>query len=111
MRLHGSVYTPGILAAIVDLNLDHDDIQNIVTVTEAVEGTKAYWSAGMPDDIIGFGNDCMGNMVGFKRKPRSASRPDDLPVWFFDHDFVTVKKLAGSFDRLLDWYVRNIEAI
>jgi hypothetical protein len=106
MTRHGSVYTPGILDAVVDRQLDHPDVQNILTPDEAIEGTKAYWSAGMPSDVIGVASDCMGNMIGFRRQTGAV---DDAPVVFFDHDFVEVSDLADSFDAFLQWYLDNID--
>lgn len=101
----GAVYTPHLLDAIVDAGLDHPDVQNFLSVEEAVAGTKAYWAAGMPEDVVGVASDCMGNLLGFRRQ---TSKSDDAPVVFFDHDFVEVAAVADSFDAFLLWYVENI---
>ena len=106
MTRHGSVYTPTILDEISDNNIEHPDIQNILNPRDAIEGTKSYWSAGMPSDVIGVGSDCMGNMIGFRRQ---AVIVDDAPVVFFDHDFVEVTELAPSFDEFLSWYVDHLK--
>jgi hypothetical protein len=106
MTRHGSVYTPDTLREIVKRDIDHPDIQNILEPAEAIEGTKAYWSAGMPKDVIGVGSDCMGNMIGFRRQ---STRSDDATVFFFDHDFVEVHELARSFDDCLAWYVDHLK--
>ena len=73
----GSVYAPDILDAVTDRELDHPDIQNFSSAAEIVTDTKGYWDAGMPDNIIGFASDCMGNMFAFERGRRDT-RPDDL---------------------------------
>jgi SMI1 / KNR4 family (SUKH-1) len=106
MTRFGPIYTPKILGLITSRGLDHPDIQEFLSVEKAVAGTKGYWSAGMPTDVIGVASDCMGNMIGFRR---SDQRSDDLPVVFFDHDYVTVSELAPSFDECLSWYVRLAE--
>jgi hypothetical protein len=106
MLSHGGAYTPSVLSLVVDGEVDMPDLQNIESIPKAIAGTKAYWSAGTPNDLIGFGGDSMGNMFCFKRQPISSNRPDDLPVWFFDHDFVESHEVAPSFDQWLLSYIR-----
>jgi cell wall assembly regulator SMI1 len=106
MARHGPVYTPDTLQEIVEGNIDHPDIQNILNPAEAVDGTKAYWSAGMPSDVIGIGSDCMGNMIGFRRQEGPS---DDSPVVFFDHDFLEVYEVAPSLDEFLAWYLDHLK--
>ncbi len=101
---HGTVYTPDILDAVAEL--DHPDVQNFASAPDVITDTKAYWGAGMPDNIVAFASDCMGNMFAFERGFRET-RPDDLPVLFFDHDFVEVAPVAESFDALLMWFLDN----
>jgi hypothetical protein len=106
MTRYGPVHTPRTLDLVTDLGLDHPDIQDFFPVDAAVENSRGYWAAGMPDNVIGVASDCMGNMIGFRR---SGERFDDLPVVFFDHDFVTVTELAPSFDACLQWYVSRAD--
>jgi len=106
MTQYGPVYTPDILDAIVDHQLDYPDVQDLFTPDEAISGTKAYWSAGMPFDVIGVASDCMGNMIGFRRQTGTL---DDAAVIFFDHDLVKVSEIADSFDAFLQWYLDNID--
>jgi hypothetical protein len=105
MKRHGVVYTPDILKEIVEKNLDHPDVQDILEPREAIVNTRAYWSGGMPDNVIGIASDCMGNMIGFHRQAVSS---DDAPVVFFDHDFVEVYEVAPSFDEFLVWYLDHL---
>jgi len=106
MTQHGPVYTPDTLHVIADGNIVHPDIQYILDPAESIEGTKGYWSAGMPEDVIGVASDCMGNMIGFRRQ---SSVSDDAPVEFFDHDFGVVYEIAASFDEFLAWYLDNLK--
>src|SRR5579859_8071455 len=69
MTRHGVIYTPQILEQIVDANLDHPDVQDFFKPHEVIDDTRAYWSGGMPEDVIGIASDCMGNMIGFRRQP------------------------------------------
>ncbi len=108
MKSYGSVYTPSLLDEIEERNLDFPDFHELFSPLKAVEGTTGYWSAGMPVHLIGFGNDCMGNMFTFERVQRGKERLDDQAVLFFDHDFVDVRKLTESFDALLEWYLENL---
>jgi hypothetical protein len=103
---HGIVFTPGILQEIVDKNIDHADVQYFLGPKEVIENMKAYWSAGMPKNVIGVASDCMGNMIGFCRHDETL---DDAPVVFFDHDFVEVFEIAPSFDELLTWYLQRLK--
>jgi hypothetical protein len=102
MRRFGPLYTPSVLDDITNADLDQPDIQEFLSAKKAIEATKGYWSAGMPDNVIGVASDCMGNMIGFLR---SAKRADDAPVVFFDHDFVKVSEIAPSFDSFLKRYL------
>jgi hypothetical protein len=105
MTRHGSVYTPDVLHQIVARNFDHPDTQNILDPAEVIDNTKAYWSGGMPEDVIGVGSDCMGNMIGFRRQTTAS---DDAPVVFFDHDLVELYDVASSFDEFLTWYLEHL---
>jgi hypothetical protein len=59
----------------------------------------------MPDDLIGFGNDSMGNMFCFKKLNPNSERPDDLSIWFFEHDFNEVSRISESFNSWLESYI------
>ncbi len=105
MTEYGEAYAPSLLSLIVEEDSELHDLQNITTIKDTIEGTKMYWSGGMPDDLIGFGNDSMGNMFCFKKYVQKSERPNDLPVYFFDHDFVKVIKISDSFDSWLRDYI------
>jgi hypothetical protein len=102
---YGAAFAPSILGEIVKKDSDHPDVQNFFGPKEVIDDTKCYWSGGMPEDIIGFASDCMGNMFGFKRESKVL---DDAPVVFFDHDFVDAAEVAPSFDAFLNWYVEHL---
>jgi hypothetical protein len=101
----GVVHTPDILRALTEEQIDHPDIQDFLAPQQIIAGTKGYWSAGMPSDVIGIASDCMGNMIGFRRLLAPA---DDTAVVFFDHDFCIVRDLAPSFDDFLRWYLERL---
>lgn len=106
MTKYGPVYTPDTLSEITEGKIDHPDIQYILDPAEVIEGTKGYWVAGMPEDVVGVASDCMGNLIGFRRQSKVS---DDAPVVFFDHDFIEVDQIANSFDEFLAWYIDNLK--
>ena len=64
-------------------------------------GDLLYWSGGMSPELVGFAGDGMGNLFCFRRLGTAADRPDDAPVWLFDHEFPDRDvQIALSFD---DW--------
>jgi len=48
-----------------------------------------------------FASDCKGNMFCFKFTD-CASKQIDVPVWFFDRDLCSVKKVSNSFTQWLE---------
>ena len=98
MKSYGGAHTPDLLTLIVARQLNHPDLHKIEPLNEMIEATEVYWAGGMPQNIVSFGSDCMGNAFCFERitNPR-----DDAPVQFFDHEFVEVPEVAASFDALL----------
>lgn len=108
---YGDIYTPSILDMVTGGESEiapegaSFDIQNFMSASEIVEATKMYWSGGMDDSLVVFASDCMGNVFGF-RKQRLDPRPDDSPVFVFDHDFVKIKLASSAFDIWLDSFVQ-----
>ena len=101
MQAHGAVRTPSLLDLVVDSEAELWAISDFITPAEVVRDTRGYWSAGMSDDLVGFAGDGMGDLFCFRRLPVGTARPDDSPVWFFDHEFCDdIRQLADSFD---DW--------
>jgi hypothetical protein len=106
MQTYGSIHTPSLLELIVDGMHDMRDVMVISEVDEVIDGTKAYWSAGMSEQLVGFASDSMGNLFCFRRVPHGANRMDDVEVWFFDHDFCREKRIAASFDEWLASFLK-----
>ncbi|MSU58249.1 MAG: SMI1/KNR4 family protein [Pedosphaera sp.] len=101
MQEHGAVRTPSLLDLVVNTEAELWVISNFIAPADVVRDTRGYWSGGMSDDLIGFADDGMGDLFCFRRLPVGTARPDDSPVWFFDHEFCDhIRQLADSFD---DW--------
>ena len=110
IRTHGPVSTPAILGLAVDKEAPFFDIMQIWPVSECVSATQLYWSGGMSKELVGFATDSGGNLFCFRRQG-GGSRPDDAPVWLFDHDFCKDSKVTDSFDSWLLSYLklRNLD--
>lgn len=100
----GAVRSHTLLGLIVDAEADLWDVALFHSPFECVEATEAYHSAGMPERLMAFATDSAGNVFCFDKGDLLDIRPDDAPVWFFDHEFCKDKQLAGSFDSWLEAY-------
>ncbi|MBC6982097.1 SMI1/KNR4 family protein [Caulobacter sp. 17J80-11] len=89
--------TIALLSSIVDRELDIADVSNFFDPAEIVETTEGWRELGLPEHLIAFAGDCSGNLFAFDRRTASDA---ESPVWLFDHDFGTVRKVADSFT---DW--------
>lgn len=66
-----------------------------------IKDTEGWVRAGMPSDLIAFATSATGNMFCVRRVAGGPeSRPDDVPIWHFDHEYVEVEQVAPS---LVDW--------
>ncbi len=93
---YGLVHTPNVLTKICDLNSDISEVQDFLSLEDVSSLSKLYEMSGMPKGHILFASDCKGNMFCFKLTD-CVSKQIDLPVWFFNHDLCTVKKVSNSF--------------
>lgn len=98
---YGLVHTPNVLTKICDLGADISEVQDFLSLEDIFSLSKLYEMTGMPKGHILFASDCKGNMFCFKLTD-CASKQIDLPVWFFDHDFCTIKKASNSFIEWLE---------
>jgi len=94
---------------IVRQELPAHPLREFLKLYDVITDTQLYWSGGMPDDFIGIAGDFCGNLFGFRRVPLDTSRPDDLPVILFDHDYLCVDHVAASFDAWLNWFVDHVQ--
>lgn len=105
MQTHGSVRTPSILSLIVAGMHEMCDVMVFSEISDVIEGTRSYWSAGMSEQMVGFASDSMGNLFCFRRVDPDTVRADDAEIWFFDHDFCSDSKIADGFDEWLLSYI------
>lgn len=108
---HGPVFTPSILDLVTGGDTEQPpagasfDVQEFFNSTEIVKTHQLYTSGGMEAWLVPIASDSMGNVFGFKREEISP-RPNDSPVWIFDHDFCEIHLVAESFDGWLASFLR-----
>jgi hypothetical protein len=108
---HGPVFTPGILDLVPGGESERVpkgarfDVQEFFAPDQIVETHTLYSRGGMDEWLVPIAMDCMGNVFGFKREERIA-RPDDCPVWFFDHDYCNIHQEVAGFDLWLTSFLR-----
>lgn len=98
---YGLVHSPNVLTKICDLDSDISEVQDFLSLEDVCSLSKLYEMTGMPKGHILFASDCKGNMFCFKVTD-CVSKKIDLPVWFFDRNLCTVKKVSNSFIGWLD---------
>jgi hypothetical protein len=106
----GPLHVAKLWEADIDLHPDTDPPppSEFLTPQEVIDDTRLCWTGGMPTDFIAIASDGCGNLYGFRKTERSQPRPLDLPVLFFDHDFIVVKLITSSFNEWLVSYLRGI---
>ena len=103
---YGPVFTPSILDLVTGGESEQApegasfDVREFFEPDEILATHRLYASGGMEDWLIPIAMDCMGNVFGFKRE-QCASRPDDSPLWFFDHDYCMIHQVSVAFDAWL----------
>jgi len=101
---YGTPSTAWLLESIVAGKHDLADVASFIDLSQVIETTRDYESAGMQHGCIAIAGDCMGNLFLF-RKADCVGEPQDASVWFFDHDFVTVEQVAPTFTSWLRDYL------
>jgi hypothetical protein len=96
---YGLVHTPNVLSRICDLGVNISEVQDFLSLEDVCSLSKLYEMSGMPKGHILFASDCKGNMFCFKLSDCERQQID-IPVWFFDHQLHTVKKISPSF---IEW--------
>lgn len=100
---YGLVHTPNVLTKTCDLGSDISDVQDFLNLDDIASLSKLYELGGMPNGHILFASDCKGNMFCFKLTD-CESKKLDSPVWFYNRDLRTVKKVSGSFTEWLEQF-------
>jgi SMI1-KNR4 cell-wall len=94
-----------LLDTIVDRNLNMRDINEFLEPTEIGEVMLGWREAGMPEGLVPFAKDCMGNFFCFNKEDGQAVRKADCPIYSWDHDFNAVDLEASSFEAWIGRYL------
>jgi hypothetical protein len=86
-----------LLDQIVDQKLHIHDLAEMAHPKDIPEDMQGWQEAGMPEGLIPFAKDCMGNAFCFAQEEAGGQRKNDLSVYFFDHDLDEVELEANSF--------------
>ena len=96
--------TGALLSAISDGELDLHDLSQLCNPTEVKEETIGWREAGLPDNLLVIGNDCMGNKFCFDLFNLEKQTSGSVPVYFWDHEFFETDQIAPSFSDWIDAY-------
>jgi hypothetical protein len=91
--------TLALLHSIVENKLSMPDIGEFLAPSEIISCTNLYRAGGLPEHLIAFASDSVGNLFLFER-----DGGDEGAVYFFDHDLVETDVLAESFDEWIGRY-------
>jgi len=100
---YGLLHSPNVLTKICDLNVEVAEVQDFLSLEDVSSLSKLYEMSGMPKGHILFASDCKGNMFCFKVTD-CISKTIDIPVWFFEHECSTVRKVSNSFIEWLEQF-------
>ncbi len=93
---YGTPSTAWLLPSIVEGGHIIEDLQEFLSLDKLIPATRMYESGGMDTGFLAFAMDGSGNLFLFK-ETECLDAMDDAPVWFFDHDFITLERIAESF--------------
>jgi hypothetical protein len=88
-----------LLDTIVDRELDLRDVSDFLSPTDLVAVTEDWREMGLPEGLVAFATDCMGNLFCF---PTEGGTEAEGSIVFFDHDDQTVDLIAPSFIQWVD---------
>ena len=89
--------TIALLDAIVERELDLASLGDFYSPDEIVTETIDWRERGLPAELVVFAGDESGNKFCFP-----ADRSAGEGVWFFDHDFGTIREIALSFGAWIE---------
>ena len=88
-----------LLDTIVNRQLDLRDVSDFLAPSDMVTVTEDWREMGLPEELVAFARDSMGNLFCFPTRTDVCS---EVPIYFFDHDNGDVDVVAPSFGRWID---------
>ena len=96
--------TIALLNAIVELNLDMNDLGEMYSSQEVIQATTDGRTAGLPAELVAIAADSSGNQFCLNLQECGMDPKEDSPIWFFDHDFGEKERIADGFEAWLRGY-------
>lgn len=88
-----------LLDAVTDRQIALSCVSDFLDPAEMVAATEDWRALGLPEELVAFATDCMGNLFCF---PAAAEAAGEASVFFFDHDERSVEEVAPSFTRWIN---------
>lgn len=95
--------TIALLDAICDRELDLNDVSDFFGPDEIVERTNEWRDLGLPEELVAFASDCMGNLFCFPAEPESD---EAWPVFHWNHDYSEADIVASAFSDWIEDFCR-----
>jgi len=101
----GAVYTPGVLDLVAEHKPRFSDVQQFLTPKQSVTETRR-WRLEPEGGCAAFASDCSGSFFAFRQLKATEPRPDDAPIWLFDHEVGEAIEQGASFDEWLGRFLQ-----
>ncbi len=101
----GALSTGKLLQIIAARDPGFSDVQEFLTPHQSVTETRRSGFDPEAGSLV-LAVDCSGNLFFFRGLSGSPPRPDDSPIWLFDHEEDETAVEAPSFDA---WIARFLE--
>jgi cell wall assembly regulator SMI1 len=98
--------TIALMDAIVERELDLHSLGDFYSPAQILKETIDWRKIGMPEGLVAFASDGCGNKFCFDADRLNNGSADGSAIWFYDHDFATVYKIAASFDDWIEAFCR-----
>ncbi len=102
--------TIALMDAIVERELDMHSLSDFYSPVEIIEETTQWREIGMPEQLVAFASDGCGNKFCFDAERLNNGSAEGHAIWFYDHDFETVVKIAPSFTVWIEAFC-NVEPL
>ncbi|MEO0679572.1 MAG: SMI1/KNR4 family protein, partial [Pseudomonadota bacterium] len=95
-----------LLDRIFDANAGVADLSELHSPEEVRSATLVWREAGLPETLLAIGSDCGGNTFAFDLGDLRGGPVDRAAVYFWDHEFGTVRRVARSFSAWVERFLR-----
>ncbi|MEM9879789.1 MAG: SMI1/KNR4 family protein [Pseudomonadota bacterium] len=96
--------TLALLSAIVDNEVDMNDLSRLNAPAEIKQETLDWRDAGLPANLLVIGADCSGNKFCFDLGDLTPASDQEAAVYLWDHDFLETRRIAPSFSAWMNGF-------